>query len=81
MTTAIAAHEPVEDYAAQAHDDLALAVARVNAFASRGETVLAEPKPRWRVTEEDILRASFAVILIALVAVMGVAAGSILTMG
>lgn len=81
MTTAIAAHEPVEDHAARAHDDVTLAVASVNAFACQGETVLAELKPRWRVTEEDILLASVTVILVALVAVIGVAASAILTMG
>ncbi|OBH21370.1 hypothetical protein [Mycobacterium sp. E3247] len=81
MTTAIAAHEPVEKDAVDAHDDVTLAVARVNAFACRGETVLAELKPRWRATEEEILRAAITVILVALVAVIGVAAGAILTMG
>jgi hypothetical protein len=81
MTTAIAAHEPVEKAAAHAHDDVALAVARVNAIAFRGETFLAEAKPRWRVTEDEVVRAAITVILVALVAVIGVAAGAILTMG
>jgi hypothetical protein len=81
MTTAITAHEPVEEDAAHAHDDVTLAVASVNAIDCRGDTVLSESKPRWQVTEEEILRAAITVILVALMAVMGVAAGAILTMG
>ncbi|OBH29208.1 hypothetical protein A5692_01915 [Mycobacterium sp. E342] len=81
MTTAIAAHEPVEKDALHAHDDVTLAIARVNAFGCRGETVLAELKPRWRATEEEIMRAAITVILVALVAMIGIAAGGILTMG
>jgi hypothetical protein len=81
MTTAIAAHNPVDKDAADGHDDLLLAVAKLNAIDCRGDTVLVELKPRWRLTEEEILRAAITVILVALVAVIGVAAGSILTMG
>jgi hypothetical protein len=81
MKTTIAAHEPVEKDAGHAHDDVTSAVARVNAVAWRGDTVLAELKPRWRTTEEEIVRAAITVILVALVAVIGVAAGAILTMG
>ncbi|BBY20312.1 hypothetical protein [Mycobacterium stomatepiae] len=81
MTTALAANDPIESLAADAHNDLALAVASINAFGWRGKTVPAERKPGWRITEEDILRASFTVILVALLAMMGVSAGAILTMG
>ncbi|GAA4536136.1 hypothetical protein [Mycobacterium paraffinicum] len=81
MSTAIAAHEPIEEYASLAHDDVAWAVARVNAIAWRGDTILAELQPRWRPTEEEIVRAAITVILVALVAVIGVAAVAILTMG
>jgi hypothetical protein len=81
MTNAITAHEPVEKAAADAHDDVTLAVARVNANAFGGETVLAELQPRWRVTEEEVVRAAITVILVALATVIGVAAGAILTMG
>jgi hypothetical protein len=81
MTTAIAAHEPVEKDAVHGHDDLALAVARVNGIAFSGETVLREVKPRWQVTEEEVVRAAITVILVALATVIGVAAGAILTMG
>jgi hypothetical protein len=81
MTTAIAAHSPVDNGAADGHDDLLLAVAKMNAGASRGDTVLVESRPPWRLTEEEIVRAAVAVILVALVTVMGVAAGAILTMG
>jgi hypothetical protein len=81
MTTAIAARNPVDQDAADGHDDLLLAVAKLNAIARRGDTVVVESKPRWRLTEEEIVRAAITVILVALVAVIGVAAGSILTMG
>ncbi|WP_231986658.1 hypothetical protein [Mycobacterium sp. 852002-40037_SCH5390672] len=77
MTTTIAAHDPVEKDAG--HDDVLLAVAKVNALACRGDTVLVDLKPRWRLTEEEIVRAAITVILVALVAVIGVAAGAILT--
>ncbi|KLO36083.1 hypothetical protein ABW17_23290 [Mycobacterium nebraskense] len=63
------------------HDELLLAVARMNTVARRGDTVLVELKPRWRLTEEKIVRAAITVILVALVAVIGVAAGAIFTMG
>ncbi|OBF58906.1 hypothetical protein A5756_06490 [Mycobacterium sp. 852002-53434_SCH5985345] len=81
MTIAIAEREPVEKDASHAHADAALAVARVNAMPWRGDIVLAEWKPRWRPTEEEIVRAAIAVILAALVVMIGVAAGAILTMG
>ena len=81
MTTAIAAHNPVDKDAADGHDDLLLAVAKMNAVARRGDTVLAESGPHWRLTEEEMVRAAVAVILVALVTVIGVAAGAILTMG
>ncbi|BCZ24232.1 hypothetical protein MYSE111917_05575 [Mycobacterium senriense] len=81
MTTATAAHDPVETDAAHGHDDVLLAVAKLNAMACRGDTILAELKPRWRLTEEEIVRAAITVILVALLAVIGVATGAILTMG
>ena len=81
MTTAIAAHNPVDTDAADGHDDVFLAVAKVNAIARRGDTVLVESKPRWPLTEDEIVRAAIAVILVALLTVIGVAAGTILTMG
>ncbi|WP_068186666.1 hypothetical protein [Mycobacterium sp. UM_CSW] len=78
MTTAIAAHDPVEECAAQGHDDLRSAVARLNSNAY-GDLV--EFKPRWRLTEEEIVRAAITVILVALVVVICVACGAIVTMG
>ncbi|MGD1256338.1 hypothetical protein ACKUT9_19100 [Mycobacterium seoulense] len=81
MTTAIAAHNPVDKDATDAHDELLLAVAKMNTVARRGDTVLVEFKPRWRLTEEMIVRAAITVILVALVAVIGVAAVAIFTMG
>lgn len=81
MTTAIAAHKPVDKDAADGHDDLLLAVAKMNAVGRRGDTVLAESRPHWQLTEEEIVRGVVAVILVALVTVIGVAAGAILTLG
>ncbi|CAM3155842.1 hypothetical protein MYCO108962_02595 [Mycobacterium colombiense] len=79
MTTAIAAHNPVEEDAADGHDDLLLAVAKLNAMAL-GDTVRVE-KQRPKLTEEEIVRAAMTVILVSLVTVIGIAAGAILTMG
>jgi hypothetical protein len=76
MTTAIAAHDTVEKDAA---DDVRLAAAMVNAKAWLGDT--AEFKSAWRLSEDEIVRASITVILVALVTVIGVAAVAILTMG
>jgi hypothetical protein len=81
MTTAIAAYIPVDEYTADEHDDLLLAVAKINAIAGRGDTALVESRPHWRLTEEEIVRAAVTVIFVALVAMIGVAAGAVLTMG
>ncbi len=81
MTTAIAAHDPLYEDAAHRNDDVILAVAKLNALAGPSDTVLTELKPRRRLTEQDIVRAAITVIYVALVAVIGVAAGAILTMG
>ena len=80
MTTAIAAHDPVEEFAAGGHDDVLLAVAKLNAMACLGDTVHVGLKPRWQLTEEEIVRAVITVIFVALVAVIGIAACAILTM-
>ncbi|SOX54340.1 hypothetical protein MAAFP003_3016 [Mycobacterium ahvazicum] len=81
MTTAIAAYDRVEIDPDDAHADVLLAVAKVNAKAGFGDSVVVELKPRWRLTEEEIVRASITVILVALMAVISVAAVAILTMG
>lgn len=81
MTTAIATHDPAEKDAADGHDDVLLAVAKLNAIAGRGDTAPVDSRPRWQLTEEEIVRAVITVILVALVAVIGVAAGAILAMG
>jgi hypothetical protein len=81
MTTAIAAHNPIDKDAADQHDDLLLAATKMNAVARRGDTVLVGSRPRWRLTEEEIVRAAVAVILVSLVTVISVAAAGILTMG
>ena len=81
MTTAIGAHEPVEKYAAHEHDDFISAVASINAIGCQGDTVLVEVEPRWRPTEEEIVRAAITAILFALITLIGLAAGAILTMG
>jgi hypothetical protein len=81
MTTAIAEHNLVDKVAADGRDDLLLAVAKLNAVARRGDTILVDSRPHQRLTEDEIVRASIAVILVALMAVIGVAAAAILTMG
>lgn len=78
MTTAIAALEAIEKDADDAND-LLLAVAAMNAFAPLGGTVLVG-KPRWRLTEEEIVGASITVILVSLMVVISVAVGTALTM-
>lgn len=78
MTTALAAHEAIEKDADDA-DDLLLAVAAMNAFAPQRRTVLAD-KPRWPLTEEEIVGASITVILVSIMVVISVAVGTILTL-
>jgi hypothetical protein len=82
VTTAIAAHDLVEIDAADAHDDVLLAVAKVNAKAGLGDTDVVELNPRSRLTEEELIRASsITVIFVALMTVICVATAAILTMG
>ena len=81
MTTGIAARDAVDKDTTHGDDDVVLAVAKLNALARREDAVLVELKPRWRLTDEEIMRASVAVIFVALVTVIGVAASAILTMG
>ncbi|OBJ14200.1 hypothetical protein A5621_06770 [Mycobacterium colombiense] len=81
MTTTIAAHNSVKEDAADEHDDLLLAVAKLNAIGCSRDTVRVELKPRPRLTEEEIVRAAITVIFVSLVTVIGIAAGAILTMG
>lgn len=81
MTTAIRAHDPIEKFTACEHDDFVSAVASINTIGCRGDSVLLELKPRWRLTEEEIVRAAITVILVSLIALIGLAAGAILTMG
>jgi hypothetical protein len=78
MTTAIAALEAIEKDTDDAND-LLLAVAAMNAFAPLEGTVLID-KPRWRLTEEEIVGASMTVILVSLMVVISVAVGTALTM-
>lgn len=81
MTTALAAHNAVKEDAADSHDDLLLAVAKVNAIGRPRGTVRVEWKPHPRLTEEEIVRAAITVILVSFVTVIAIAAGAILTMG
>jgi hypothetical protein len=78
MTTAITADEVVETDVDDA-DDLLLAVAAMNAFAPPRGTVLVD-RPRWRLTDEEIVGASITVIWVSLMAVISVAVGTVLTM-
>ena len=81
MTTAIGTYDPIGKYTAYEHEDFISAVASINAIGCEGDAVPAEPKPRWRLTEEEIVRAAITMILVSLVALMGLSAGAILTMG
>ena len=78
MTTAIAALEAIEKDADDAND-LLLAVAAMNAFAPLRDNVRVG-KPRWRLTEDEIVGASMTVILVSLMVVISVAVGTALTM-
>jgi hypothetical protein len=55
--------------------------ARSEAIACRAETVLVEIKPRWRPSEDEIVRAAITVLLLSLMAIIAVGAAAILTMG
>lgn len=80
MSTAIDAYDPIEKFTAYNHDDFIAAVASINA-GCRVDNVPAEPKPRWRPTEDEIVRASITMIVVSLVSLIGLSAGAILTMG
>ncbi|OBJ14173.1 hypothetical protein A5622_04360 [Mycobacterium sp. 1245801.1] len=56
-----------------------LTVAALNASAPLGGTIHVD-KPRWRLTEEEIVGASMTVILVSLMVVISVAVGTALTM-
>lgn len=78
MTAAIAALEAIEKDADDAND-LLLAVAAINAIAPLDGTALVG-KPRWHLTEEEIVGASITVILVSIMVVISVAVGTALTM-
>ena len=54
---------------------------RDDATGGWAEPAFVEYKPPWRPSEEEIVRAAIAVIFLALLAIMALAAGAILTMG
>jgi hypothetical protein len=57
-------------------------VGRKNPSNSLGaETVPVEIQPRWRPSEDAIVRGAIAVILVALVSIIALAAAAVLTMG
>ncbi|ORB69390.1 hypothetical protein [Mycobacterium scrofulaceum] len=55
--------------------------AKAEAFAARVKAPLIDLKTSWRPSEEDVARAAIAVIFFALVTIISLAAGAILTMG
>ncbi|OCB60565.1 hypothetical protein A5677_13740 [Mycobacterium malmoense] len=55
--------------------------ALAEAFAARVKAALFEFKPGWRVGEEEVARAAIVVIFFALMTLISLAAGAILTMG
>lgn len=85
MTAAMPTHAPDSSYPMNRHEDAdgevlshgtALAT-RTKALAWRVETVM----PRWRPSEDEIVRAAITVILVALGTIIALAAMAILTMG
>lgn len=52
-----------------------------SAVAARVKAALFEFKPGWRVGEEEVARAAIVVIFFALMTIISLAAGAILTMG
>ncbi len=86
MTTAIPTHALVSSDSMNRHEDAdgesvlshGTAVAtRTKALAWRVGTVM----PRWRPSEDEIVRAAITVILVALGTIIALAAMAILTMG
>jgi hypothetical protein len=55
--------------------------ARTEAIASGAEIILVETRPRWRPSEDEIVRAAITGILLALWAIIAIAAAAVLTMG
>ncbi len=77
MTTATPAHAfGPPDWEPEVRPGTALAVI-TEATTWRVETVM----PRWRPTEDEIVRAAITVILVALGTIIALAAMAILTMG
>jgi hypothetical protein len=97
MTIATPAHAQVRSYAIHGHGGAGClcglphceaevshrttVAARTGAIASGAETALVEIKPRWRPSEDEIVRAAITVILVALVAIIALAAAAVITMG
>ncbi len=75
MTTATPTHALVSP--TNAPEDADGESTRTKALAWRVETVV----PRWRPSEDEIVRAAITVILVALGTIMALAAMAILTMG
>ncbi|OBI83253.1 hypothetical protein [Mycobacterium asiaticum] len=80
MSTTIA-YDPVEQCAAYNRDDFIAAVASINAIGCGEDNAPVEQKSRWRLTEEEIVRAAITMIVVSLVSLIGLSAGAILTMG
>lgn len=97
MTLAIPLHARVRSYTIRGHEETGrfhglpqceaepsqrtTAVARTDEIAWEAVSALVEIKPRWRPTEDEIVRAAITVILVALGVIIALAAGAILTMG
>lgn len=77
MTTAIPTHALVSSFPMNGHEDPDDESTKTKALARRVETVM----PRWRPSEDEIVRAAITVILVALGTIIALAAMAILTMG
>ena len=82
MTIATRAHAPsgLPHCESEINQRTTVAV-RAEAVAWGAETVPFAIRPRWRPSEDEIVFAATAVILLSLMAVIAVAAAAILTMG
>lgn len=77
MTAAIPTQAPVSSSPMNGHEDADDQSTRTTALAWRVETVV----PRWRPSEDEIVRAAITVILVALGTIIALSAMAILTMG
>lgn len=72
---------PPHESATSPRTAISAVAALAEAFAARVKAGLFEFKPGWRPSEEEVARAAIVVIFFALMTIISLAAGAILTMG